>query len=1326
MSALARTTRPAGLQRESAPSHKPATHRGRARSEVRRRPRKRLEPLAQTGRVSTLLAMRVQRATRISSPEDPAEREAEETARKIVRMPSPLLRGTGGSTAVVDQGSAPAARAESPESGETPPENEPAEAAPEGAEAGSEPEPLGPPPGPPIGLARGRRSSRPPLIARSGRPTRIERTPRAAAAGPARAGLNSSSILRRASRSGPLLTVAAAPMGTTPAARTVAPDLEAEIGQATTSGNPLSPELRSAMEPRFGADFGPVRVHRDERAGRLSARLGARAFTFGRHVFFGRGEYQPEREEGAELVAHELTHTIQQGAVVQRAADTAVAADATTGPETRISQPAPRQVQRWGIGDALDYFAGHANLIPGFRMLTLLLGINPINMRRVDRSAANFLRALVELLPGGGLITQALDAHGVFDRAGAWVERQIRSLGLSAQTLRNAVDEFLEGLSWTSVFSLGGVWRDAQRIFTEPIDRIKALGRTLIDGIIDFVRDAILQPLAERASQTEGWDLLCAVIGSNPITGETVPRTAENLIGGFMRLIGREEVWQNIQRGNAVARAWAWFQGALAELMGFVRQIPSLFLQALRDLEVADIILIPRAFLRVSRVFGSFAVRFILWSGRQVFSLLQIIFEVVAPQVMVYIRRAGGALRTIIENPIAFVRNLVRAGELGFRQFAGNILTHLRTALIGWLTGTMSGANIYIPQGFNVREILKFVLSVLGLTWQNIRRKLVRRIGERAVVALETGFALVQTLVTEGPAAAWQQILEGIGNLRDMVMEQIITYVRNRIVVAAVTRLASMINPVVGGIVQVVLGIYNTVMFFVERLQQIAQVGMAVIDSIAAIARGAIGPAANRVEQTMVGMLTLAISFLARLVGLGNVAQAVTRIINRLRRRIDRALDRVVAWIVRQARRVGRAARSALGGRDTRSPEEKRRDLDRAARELRPHIEPMLRRGISRLMLRARMAVWKRRYRLTNLGLIGGKIRAVINPQVDMFSTEEQETGRGLEQILQAAEAAFLAAHGQREDVQARLAAARQAIADRTPLPANLTQADLVVLYRELPDIGPDGDFVVEAPGYQLQIAKGRFQVLSLSSYLFRHLPGMPQGTQVTLPEKRMTGVFRQRGAASWQWGRNDPIVNEAPQMDPRVSGLRDHVEVTRAEGALAASTVAQALANLAGAAGPIPVVADVNLTFEVTAADGSTRVETLNSNVSIAEITFGRLAPLAGPSTAGAGTHPMERSATQGPNEQAAVGQRHGTYAVIFNTLSAAVQRVGRDALVKLPGGQGAALLEVTQAYDDWRRVAIINGQLQSDESNNAIPGAANRLSRAIQGLMASMQQQG
>jgi len=736
-------------------------------------------------------------AARLSSPRDPAEREAESTAKTILRMPAPLAVS---------------------------------------------------------GFGRSAAAWRSPVLAR----------------------LEDAPILRKAEGQ-----------------PNVSANLMADIQSSMASGNPLPLSVRRFMEPRFAANFSRVRVHTDDRAARLSRRVSAQAFTVGNHIFFGRDRYQPESEEGRELIAHELTHTIQQGAAVQRR------------PASPVMERASGQVQRLGLRDALDYFADRVDAIPGFRMFTIVLGVNPVTMSRVERSAANIFRAVVEFIPGGVLITRALDNYGIFDRVGSWVEQQIRALGMVGSSIREAVMRFLNTLSWRDIFDLGGVWNRARRIFTEPINRIISFVRGLAAGILRFIRDAILRPLAGLARGTRGYDLLCAVLGRDPITGDPVPRTAETLIGGFMRLIGQEEVWNNIRRANAVARAWAWFQGALAGLMGFVRQVPTLFLQALQQLEIADLILLPRAFMRVGRVFAGFAGRFFSWAGSQVMQLLQIIFEVVAPGAMVYIRRAAGAFRTIIRNPVGFVRNLVRAGIQGFRQFATNFLTHLRTSLINWLTGTLSGSGVYIPQAFTLREIIRFVLSVLGLTWQNIRTKLLRVIPEPAVRALETGFDLVRTLVTQGPAAAWEQIRQGITNLREMVMEQIMQFVAVRIVQAAITRLVTSLNPA-GAFIQAIIAIYNTIMFFVERLRQIAQVARSFIDSIAAIAGGVIAAAANRVERTMAGLLTLVISFLARLVGLGRVSDAVTRIINRIRAPIDRALDRVVHWIVAQARRLGR------------------------------------------------------------------------------------------------------------------------------------------------------------------------------------------------------------------------------------------------------------------------------------------------------------------------------------------------------------------------------------------------------------------------------------
>ena len=329
----------------------------------------------------------------------------------------------------------------------------------------------------------------------------------------------------------------------------VSSNVAAEISASQSAGQPLPPSVRRFMEPRFDASFKRVRIHTDDRAAKLNRQVSAKAFTVGSQIFFGRGQFRPENSDGRELIAHELTHTIQQGAVIQRSAD------------VTVSERTDPHVQRLGLSDALNYFADKANYIPGFRMFTIVLGVNPINMSSVDRSPANVMRAIVEFLPGGALITQALDNHGVFNKVGNWVAQQIASLGMVGSAIKKGIDAFLDSLSWTDIFDLGGVWERAKRIFTGPIGQLINFVKGLVVGMITFIKDAILMPIARLAQGTRGYDLLCAVLGKDPVTGQPVPQTAETLIGGFMKFIGQEDVWENLQRARAIPRAFAWFKG---------------------------------------------------------------------------------------------------------------------------------------------------------------------------------------------------------------------------------------------------------------------------------------------------------------------------------------------------------------------------------------------------------------------------------------------------------------------------------------------------------------------------------------------------------------------------------------------------------------------------------------------------------------------------------------------------------------------------------------------------------------------------------------------
>lgn len=96
---------------------------------------------------------------------------------------------------------------------------------------------------------------------------------------------------------------------------------ESGIHASHGGGQPMPAALRSQMESGFGADFSGVRLHTDNVAVQMNHNLQAKAFTYGNDIFFNSGQYQPHSAAGQHLIAHELTHVVQQSGKVGREED---------------------------------------------------------------------------------------------------------------------------------------------------------------------------------------------------------------------------------------------------------------------------------------------------------------------------------------------------------------------------------------------------------------------------------------------------------------------------------------------------------------------------------------------------------------------------------------------------------------------------------------------------------------------------------------------------------------------------------------------------------------------------------------------------------------------------------------------------------------------------------------------------------------------------------------------------------------------------------------------------------------------------------------------
>src|SRR5262249_11399823 len=111
---------------------------------------------------------------------------------------------------------------------------------------------------------------------------------------------------------------------------------------AAQTGNPLDQQTRDFMEPRFGFDFGRVRIHTDAGAADAAHSISARAYTLGNDVVFGSGNYSPGRTDGQRLIAHEPAQVVQQRSGMPRLSRQAGApAPAAAPPQGNGAQQMP-------------------------------------------------------------------------------------------------------------------------------------------------------------------------------------------------------------------------------------------------------------------------------------------------------------------------------------------------------------------------------------------------------------------------------------------------------------------------------------------------------------------------------------------------------------------------------------------------------------------------------------------------------------------------------------------------------------------------------------------------------------------------------------------------------------------------------------------------------------------------------------------------------------------------------------------------------------------------------------------------------------------------
>jgi hypothetical protein len=271
--------------------------------------------------------------------------------------------------------------------------------------------------------------------------------------------------------------------------------------------------------------------------------------------------------------------------------------------------------------------------------------------------------------------------------------------------------------------------------------------------------------------------------------------------------------------------------------------------------------------------------------------------------------KAAAVIGDIISDPIGFLGNLVSGVMLGLQNFMSRIGTHLKKGLMDWLFGALAGAGLQLPDTFDLKGIVSIVLQVLGLTYANFRARAVKIVGEPIVAALEQAAEVFKVIITEGIPGLWRFIKEKVADLKSMVLDAIFDFIKEKVIIAGVTWIIGLLNPA-SAFFKACKAIYDIVMFFINRGSQILALVNAIIDSIAAIAKGSIGVAAKWVEDALAKAIPVAIGFLASLLGLGDISGTIRKTIEKAQAPVNKALD----WVIHQAVKLVKAAGKFIGG----------------------------------------------------------------------------------------------------------------------------------------------------------------------------------------------------------------------------------------------------------------------------------------------------------------------------------------------------------------------------------------------------------------------------
>ncbi|MCC2320726.1 eCIS core domain-containing protein [Cellulomonas xiejunii] len=349
------------------------------------------------------------------------------------------------------------------------------------------------------------------------------------------------------------------------AAEQVAAGGEVPVSDATRSlvaspggGTPIPDAVRARIEPHLGADLTGVQVHTGAAAAAAAAELQARAFTVGAHIFLGDGQSVGDLE----LMGHEATHVVQQ-----------VALDTWRAPVARDFEATDL------LPDfIIDGVTSAVQAVPGYALVGMITGKDPLTDEPVRAPDLELVEKVLTWGPFGAAVGPVLQGVEILADIVAYLRERMAAHDLTWDRISADVSAAWDEMGVTE--GISGNVAIVERYVDAFLADVRALVDEVKDTVIEKVRAVvagIAEPLLQRPEIAPPWNLAVKAFHHDPLTGQDVAAPTVEILGDFLRLIGKGDVVDQMTERRTLQETADWLDTMWGRFKGLLGQAGALF-----------------------------------------------------------------------------------------------------------------------------------------------------------------------------------------------------------------------------------------------------------------------------------------------------------------------------------------------------------------------------------------------------------------------------------------------------------------------------------------------------------------------------------------------------------------------------------------------------------------------------------------------------------------------------------------------------------------------------------------------------------------------------